>query len=65
MSEPTEHRKEPVEDEALDQLKSELRHAFSAPEHSYRMLTAAEVIGRNAGSKAKAYPVPIESEQEL
>lgn len=39
--------KERVEAEALDRLKAELTHAFSAPEESYHALTADEVIARN------------------
>lgn len=33
---------------AVDRLKAELAHAFAAPESSYRPLTAADVIARNA-----------------
>ena len=39
--------KERAEKEAFDRLKTELRHAFAAPESSYMPLTAAEVIARN------------------
>ncbi|MDE2464182.1 MAG: addiction module antitoxin [Alphaproteobacteria bacterium] len=39
--------KERAEQDALDRLKAELVHAFSAQESSYRPLTAAEVIARN------------------
>jgi len=39
--------KERSEAEAFDRLKTELAHAFSAPESSYQPLTAAEVIARN------------------
>jgi len=39
--------KERAEKETFDRLKTELRHAFSAPESSYKPLTAAEVIARN------------------
>jgi putative addiction module CopG family antidote len=39
--------KERAEREAFDRLKAELVHAFSAPESSYKPLTAAEVIARN------------------
>lgn len=39
--------KERAEKEAFDRLKAELRHAFAAPESSYKPLTAAEVIARN------------------
>ncbi len=39
--------KERVEKEAYDRLKAELTHAFAAPESSYELLTAAEVIARN------------------
>lgn len=43
--------KERVEREAFERLKAELTHGFSAPDSSYRPLTAAEVIARN---KARA-----------
>lgn len=36
-----------VEREALARLKTELKHAFAAPDSTYRPLTAAEVIARN------------------
>lgn len=39
--------KERAEKEAFDRLKAELRHAFAAPESSYKPLTAAEIIARN------------------
>ncbi len=39
--------KERVEAEAFKRLKAELTHAFSAPESTYKPLTAAEVIARN------------------
>ena len=39
--------KERAEKEAFDRLKTELRHAFAAPEAAYKPLTAAEVIARN------------------
>ena len=39
--------KERTEREAFDRLKTELTHAFAAPESSYRQLTAADVIARN------------------
>ena len=39
--------KERAEKEAFDRLKTELRHAFAAPESSYKPLTAAEIIARN------------------
>jgi putative addiction module CopG family antidote len=39
--------KERAEREAFDRLKAEVVHAFSAPESSYKPLTAAEVIARN------------------
>lgn len=38
---------------AFDRLKSELNHAFEAPESAYRPLTAADVIARNAAAGAK------------
>jgi antitoxin ParD1/3/4 len=41
--------KERAEAEAFNRLKAELTRAFSAPEESYRPLTAAEVIARNRG----------------
>lgn len=39
--------KERVEREAFDRLKAELAQAFAAPESSYQLLTAADVIARN------------------
>jgi putative addiction module CopG family antidote len=39
--------KERAEAEAFGRLKAELVHAFSAPESSYKPLTAVEVIARN------------------
>lgn len=39
--------KERVEREAYDRLKAELVQAFGAPESSYNVLTAADVIARN------------------
>ena len=39
--------KERAEGEMYDRLKTELAHAFAAPESSYKPLTAAEVIARN------------------
>lgn len=39
--------KERAEREAFERLATELRHAFAAPETSYRPLTAAEVIARD------------------
>jgi len=39
--------KERAEAEVFNRLKTELTHAFAAPEGSYRPLTAAEVIARN------------------
>lgn len=39
--------KERMEAQAFDRLKTELEHAFSAPDSSYEPLTAAEVISRN------------------
>jgi putative addiction module CopG family antidote len=39
--------KERAEKQTFDRLKAELRHAFAAPESSYKPLTAAEVIVRN------------------
>ncbi len=39
--------KELLEEQALERLKAELAHAFAAPESSYKVLTAAEVIARN------------------
>lgn len=32
---------------AFERLKAELTHAFAAPESSYKLLTAADVIARN------------------
>jgi len=39
--------KERMEKQAFDRLKTELTHAFSAPESSYRPVTASDVIARN------------------
>ena len=39
--------KERIEREAFDRLKTELTHAYAAPESSYLPLTAADVIARN------------------
>lgn len=39
--------KERQEQMAFERLKSELAHAFSAPESTYRPMTAADVIKRN------------------
>lgn len=39
--------KERAEQAALDRLKTELAHAYAAPESSYQPLTAADVIARN------------------
>ena len=39
--------KERAEKDTFDRLKAELAHAFSAPESSYKTLTAAEVVARN------------------
>ena len=39
--------KERTDQEAFDRLKTELTHAFAAPDSSYQPLTAAEVIARN------------------
>lgn len=39
--------KERIEQERIDRLKTELTHAFAAPESSYKQLTAADVIARN------------------
>lgn len=39
--------KERAEAEVFDRLKTELTHAFAAPESSYRPLTAADIIARN------------------
>jgi antitoxin ParD1/3/4 len=38
-------RKEQI---AFERLKTELTHAFAAPETTYRPLTAADVVARNA-----------------
>jgi hypothetical protein len=35
-----------AEKEAFDRLKTELTHAFAAPDSSYRPLTVAEVTAR-------------------
>lgn len=39
--------KERTDAEAFDRLKAELIHAFAAPEPSYQLLTAADIIARN------------------
>lgn len=39
--------KERKEAEAFERLKTELAHAYAAPESSYKPLTAADVIARN------------------
>lgn len=39
---------EQSEAEAMKELKAELTTAFSAPDHTYRIVTAADVIARNA-----------------
>ena len=39
--------KERAEQEVFDRLKAELTHAFAAPDSSYQVLTAAEIIARN------------------
>ncbi|MGB6105861.1 MAG: addiction module antitoxin [Pusillimonas sp.] len=39
--------KERTEAEVFDRLKTELTHAFAAPESSYQSLTAADIIARN------------------
>lgn len=41
--------KERVEQQAFERLKAELVQAFSAPDASYRPLSADEVIARNRG----------------
>ena len=39
--------KERSEREAFDRLKAELRRAFAAPDDTYRVLSAADVVARN------------------
>jgi hypothetical protein len=39
--------KERKETDAFERLKTELTHAYAAPEASYHPLTAADVIARN------------------
>lgn len=39
--------KDRAEAEVFDRLKTELTHAFAAPESSYQSLTAADIIARN------------------
>ncbi|QEP45018.1 addiction module antitoxin [Ectothiorhodospiraceae bacterium BW-2] len=39
--------KERKETETFERLKAELKHAYAAPETTYHLLTAAEVIARN------------------
>jgi hypothetical protein len=38
---------ERIKREAFDGLKAKLAHAFAAPDSSYRLLTAEDVIARN------------------
>jgi Arc/MetJ-type ribon-helix-helix transcriptional regulator len=42
------------EQQAFDRLKAELAHAFAAAETSYRPLTAADVIARNAAASTNS-----------
>lgn len=39
-------------EEAFERLRAELQRAFSAPDDTYRPLTAAEVIEKNKQSSA-------------
>ncbi len=39
--------RERVDNEIFNRLKMELVHAYSAPEESYELLTAADIIERN------------------
>ena len=42
------------EQQAFDRLKAKLAHAFAAAETSYRPLTAADVIARNAAASTNS-----------
>lgn len=42
------------EQEAFERLKVELKHAFAAPDATYRPLTAAEVVARNSAANPKS-----------
>ncbi|MXX05344.1 MAG: addiction module antitoxin [Gammaproteobacteria bacterium] len=44
--------KERAESDAFERLRAELQRAFSAPDDTYRPLTAAEVIEKNTRSSA-------------
>lgn len=44
---------ERIDKEAFERLKAELKLAFTAPESSFRPLTAAEVIKRNQSTVRK------------
>lgn len=41
-----------VPNESVERLKTELRHAFAAPDSAYRPLVAGEVVQRNRRSEA-------------
>lgn len=41
--------KERADQEALERLKAELTQAFSAPDETYRPLSASDIIARNRG----------------
>ena len=43
--------KERVEAEAFERLKAELKQAFATPESSFKTVTAADVISRNAAAR--------------
>ncbi len=40
--------------EAFERLRSEMKHAFAAPESSYQVLNAAEVITNNRSRPGRA-----------
>jgi len=44
---PIRRDKKHAAEDAFDRLKTELHHAFAAPESSYQSLTVAEIIERN------------------
>lgn len=45
--------KERAERQAFDRLKTELTHAFAAPDSAYRPLSAADVIARNQAARGE------------
>lgn len=43
----TEAARQPDERRAFERLKAEMRRAYEAPESTYQLLTAADIIRRN------------------